>query len=695
MANTVFKIRRSSVAGKVPTTTDISIGELGINLTDRILYSSDGTNIWSIGSNNLNISVTGNATINAIIANGSLGTSAQVLTSNSTGGIYWATPSAGVNTAAQYTWTNTHTFSNAIYANTVNAVSYTVGTAAFVANTSGVYTNNGISLTNNNTKLSFATVNASAYAYFTQQNDDNFVFYTTNTAYGQRPVWSIFANSITSNLNFSVPVNFAANVGALTANGTTGSAGQILASNGTSTYWVTPGAAAVNTAAQFTWTNTHTFNANVSFNAPIGLATNTALYFNAVSDANWRIARNSNTLTKWVYTGNTIDIVTANSTNEGFTIGLGSNATYFETGYLGTYIVNKVTVGNSTSNSTINSTAIAANTITVGSSTTATFTNINGQVNASPGNFIANAYAYLGGYGGNYLAFGQQSNFHQWIQSGYSASGAVYYSIILNPLGGNTGIGNTAPVDKLSVNGTTYLGANVNILGTVLLNGSNGTVGQVLTSNGTGNAYWSTVSGGVNTAAQYTWTNTHTFSANVTTNASLLANTVNAVSYSVGTAFTANSTLVNAYSLVVATNTSTFGTSTYIVANGNVGILTNAPAYNLQVNGSFAAVTKSFVIDHPSKSGMKLRYASLEGPENGVYLRGRLTGNNTIEYPDYWTSLVDMDSITVSLTPIGKSKMPSVGKITDNGIEIIGKNIDCYYHVFAERKDVEKLLVEF
>jgi hypothetical protein len=46
--------------------------------------------------------------------------------------------------------------------------------------------------------------------------------------------------------------------------------------------------------------------------------------------------------------------------------------------------------------------------------------------------------------------------------------------------------------------------------------------------------------------------------------------------------------------------------------------MTTAPSYKLQVNGSFAATTKSFVIDHPTKPNKKLRYASLEGPENGT-----------------------------------------------------------------------------
>ena len=91
---------------------------------------------------------------------------------------------------------------------------------------------------------------------------------------------------------------------------------------------------------------------------------------------------------------------------------------------------------------------------------------------------------------------------------------------------------------------------------------------------------------------------------------------------------------------------------------------------------------------------MKLRYGSLEGPENGVYVRGRITGNKTIELPDYWHKLVDKDSITVSLTGIGKAQAPTVGKITAKKITLIGENIDCFYHVFAERKDVDKLIVE-
>ena len=115
--------------------------------------------------------------------------------------------------------------------------------------------------------------------------------------------------------------------------------------------------------------------------------------------------------------------------------------------------------------------------------------------------------------------------------------------------------------------------------------------------------------------------------------------------------------------------------------------------YNLIVRGSFAAESKSFVIDHPTKEGHKLRYGSLEGPEHAVYIRGRVT-NGVIKLPDYWTELVDINTITVQLTAIGNmSRTVWVKDLRDN--KVITGGGDAFYFIQAERKDVEKIIVEY
>lgn len=126
---------------------------------------------------------------------------------------------------------------------------------------------------------------------------------------------------------------------------------------------------------------------------------------------------------------------------------------------------------------------------------------------------------------------------------------------------------------------------------------------------------------------------------------------------------------------------------------------TSPTAGEVTINGLLTATQKSFTIDHPTKPGMKLRYGSLEGPENGVYVRGRLKGTNIIELPEYWTKLVDPDSITVQLTSMGRFQKLYVKEIADNKVVIgngswFSNNTDCFYIVHAERVDVDKLEVE-
>jgi hypothetical protein len=131
--------------------------------------------------------------------------------------------------------------------------------------------------------------------------------------------------------------------------------------------------------------------------------------------------------------------------------------------------------------------------------------------------------------------------------------------------------------------------------------------------------------------------------------------------------------------------------------NGNVGIGVTNPSYKLQVGGSIVGTSKSFLIKHPTKEGKKLLHACIEGPENGVYYRGKST-SNIIEMPDYWIGLVHIDSMTVDITAIGPNQDIYVDSISDDGDVTIGSNTDAplnyFYVIYGERKDIGKLETE-
>ncbi len=126
-----------------------------------------------------------------------------------------------------------------------------------------------------------------------------------------------------------------------------------------------------------------------------------------------------------------------------------------------------------------------------------------------------------------------------------------------------------------------------------------------------------------------------------------------------------------------------------LTVTGSTGINVTGP---VTITGALQAQTKSFKIDHQILLGKKLIYGVLEGPEHGVYVRGRLTRNTVIYLPEEWKWLVDPTSITVQLTPIGTQQVLYVQNIENNTV-IINSNtpIDCFYYVQATRKDVAPL----
>lgn len=84
-----YQFKRTTVAGRSPTTSDILSGQVAINLTDRKAFCSDGSSVFEVGANLSNIVIANNVNCKTITANGSIGTQGQLLTANGTGN-YWS-----------------------------------------------------------------------------------------------------------------------------------------------------------------------------------------------------------------------------------------------------------------------------------------------------------------------------------------------------------------------------------------------------------------------------------------------------------------------------------------------------------------------------------------------------------------------------------------------------------------------------
>ena len=94
-----------------------------------------------------------------------------------------------------------------------------------------------------------------------------------------------------------------------------------------------------------------------------------------------------------------------------------------------------------------------------------------------------------------------------------------------------------------------------------------------------------------------------------------------------------------------------------------------------------------------------MRHVCIEGPTADVYIRGKLEDSTVINLPEYWKGLIDPETITINITPIGSHQELFVEKI-EWGSRVIVKNnagssIKCHYTISAERIDVEKNIPEY
>ena len=136
--------------------------------------------------------------------------------------------------------------------------------------------------------------------------------------------------------------------------------------------------------------------------------------------------------------------------------------------------------------------------------------------------------------------------------------------------------------------------------------------------------------------------------------------------------------------------------ATVKITGGNVS-LPGVP--DMLAKAAYWDSKKSFDIPHPTKTNHRLRYICTESPKADVYVRGRLKDSNIIKLPDYWKDLVDEDSITVQLQPIGSRHFHlNVEKFDNKEIhvkEADDKPFECFYHVYGERKDTTKNISEY
>ena len=251
MANTTIQLKRSSVAGKQPNTSTLSIGELALNLTDKKLYSSDGSNIFEPASNVSSLYV-GNSSVKVTINSSSFSG-----TSNNSLYLGGVVASSYVNTSGNYTiagnlnFTATNTyFTTNIYAK-AQIVIDPLGDIIF-SNGSGIQAN--------------GTWGSSGQALTSDGSGNMYWSTIVNTDYQYS--WAntqTFQNTISFSSNVNITNRVTANAISTTyviANGSIGSNGRVLTSNGAGVYWAVPsgGGGGFDPDAQYIFTNTTTMS---------------------------------------------------------------------------------------------------------------------------------------------------------------------------------------------------------------------------------------------------------------------------------------------------------------------------------------------------------------------------------------------------------------------------------------------------
>ena len=494
MANNVFQVKRTTVSGRTPNTTGsyatntqyIAAGEFALNMTDGILYSSNGSTVITVGANLVNQNITGNLTVKAIIANSSLGTAGQVLTTNSTG-VYWSSV-GGSGTVTSVATGNGMTGGPITTTGTVSVLANT----GIVANATGVHVNAtyiGTISSNNasflggtaaasyqlNSTLSanVATLTANNTTYVNSKTEGNLNVNNATTAYGKAEsalnVNSALTANNSTNLGGVAAASYVQNTDSRTLSGNlvisgtsfTPSTNTILLGNSTQR-WVlsantgsfSGAVSGITTLAAGNTTLTGWASAQSVIITGGGSYTNGSIY----SDANWgmlfRASRGSPTQAQyaWKSSDDVTEYVRISPTGN---VGIGNTAPVFKLRVDGTTSLAGAVSGITTlaaGNTTITGFANVTSTIQGGSSLTIAGA-LSGVTTAAMGNTTIAGFA----------------NVTTSVNSALLTVGSIF-------IANSTQLTTTVPFSA---------------------NGGTGTSGQVLTSNGaTGSPYWTAAAGG-------------------------------------------------------------------------------------------------------------------------------------------------------------------------------------------------------
>ncbi len=114
--------------------------------------------------------------------------------------------------------------------------------------------------------------------------------------------------------------------------------------------------------------------------------------------------------------------------------------------------------------------------------------------------------------------------------------------------------------------------------------------------------------------------------------------------------------------------------------------------------GTIEGEVKAFIVPDPNDPNRLIKYASIEGPEAAIYVRGTAeltSGQGYIELPEHFAAMAAPGSVTVTLTPkSGASLGLAAIDVTTTGIEVVELaggtgSYSLYYVICAVRKGYE------